>query len=218
MLPEKVQTTDLVKVEKNGEPMTTSLKVAEVFGKQHKDVLKAIKSLQVPDTWHKRNFALTFQDVPGPNNSTRQEPYYEMTRKGFTILAMGFTGEKAMQFKLDYIEEFDRMECTIKTITENMMLATSERAQKALIDTVQGQAVELASYKEECRQLRNVAAKAVPVSEFGSLSPRNGMPRLDFRRSTFVAKPEPLAVLVDQSFIDHLQLQFDFQQQQQGRA
>lgn len=94
----------------NGTPKTTSLAVAETFEKQHKDVLKKIDSLDCSEDFTKRNFALSeYTDSTG-----RPLPMYEMTRDGFTILAMGFNGKKAMQFKEKYIAAFNAMEQTVK--------------------------------------------------------------------------------------------------------
>lgn len=56
---------------KDGKVVTTSLKIAEVFGKQHKDVLKAIRNLECPEDFSQRNFALTSISVPQPNGGTR---------------------------------------------------------------------------------------------------------------------------------------------------
>lgn len=70
--------------------MTTSLKVAEVFGKQYKDVLKAINNLDCSENFRGRNFALTQIEVQACAVK-RKSPVYLMTRDGFTFLAMGFT-------------------------------------------------------------------------------------------------------------------------------
>lgn len=98
----------------NGKVTTTSLKIAEVFGKLHKDVLKVIESLQVPDNWHKRNFALMQIDRKIGNGAIRKDKAYSITRDGFTLLVMGFTGKAAMQFKIAYLEEFNRMETELR--------------------------------------------------------------------------------------------------------
>lgn len=90
----------------NGKAVTTSLKVAGVFGRQHKDVLKAIRDLNAPDDFTERNFAPSeYTDPTG-----RKCPMYTITRDGFTLLAMGFTGKKAMEFKIAYIRAFNEME------------------------------------------------------------------------------------------------------------
>jgi len=90
----------------DGRPVTTSLNVAEVFGKQHQHVLRAIDRLEVPGEFAASNFGRgSYLDA---NNQPR--PMYQITRDGFTLLAMGFTGKAAMQFKLAYISAFNAME------------------------------------------------------------------------------------------------------------
>lgn len=98
----------------DGKAVTTSLKIAEVFEKQHKSVIRSIESLEIPQEVSKHNFALTSFQVPQPNGGTRNVKAYLITRDGFTLLAMGFTGKKAMQFKLAYIEAFNQMEAELK--------------------------------------------------------------------------------------------------------
>lgn len=100
----------------DGKVTTTSLKIAEVFGKLHKDVLKVIESLQVPDNWHKRNFAPMQIDRKIGNGAIRKDKAYSITRDGFTLLVMGFTGAAAMRFKIAYLEEFNRMEAELRRL------------------------------------------------------------------------------------------------------
>ena len=90
--------------------MVSSLKVAEHFEKRHKDVLKAIKNLEIPEEFRERNFAPSEYAQETGIGQTRKYPMYLMTRDGFTLLAMGFTGKKAMQWKIRYIEAFNAME------------------------------------------------------------------------------------------------------------
>lgn len=100
----------------DGVPTTTSQKVADHFSKLHKNVLRDIENLraQVPPEWHQLNFEPMFADVQIGQGATRKDPAFLVTRDGFTMLAMGFTGAAAIKFKLDYISEFNRMEkvCT----------------------------------------------------------------------------------------------------------
>lgn len=104
----------------DGKVTTTSLKIAEVFGKLHKDVLKVIESLQVPDNWHKRNFAPMQIDRKIGNGATRKDKAYSITRDGFTLLVMGFTGAAAMRFKIAYLEEFNRMEAELRRLQDGI--------------------------------------------------------------------------------------------------
>ena len=86
--------------------MTTSLAVAKVFEKRHDNVLRDIQGLGAPEDFTRLNFeGSEYSDSTG-----RKLPMYLITRDGFTILAMGFTGKRAMEFKIKYIEAFNRME------------------------------------------------------------------------------------------------------------
>lgn len=88
-----------------GMPTTSSLRVAEVFKKNHRDVLRAIKKLECSKGFTERNFALSeYVDATG-----RKLPYYNITKDGFVFLAMGFTGKEAAKFKEDYINAFNWM-------------------------------------------------------------------------------------------------------------
>lgn len=107
------QLTNAVAVS-NGKVTTTSLKIAEVFCKPHKDVLKAIRSLETPEDFNRRNFSpVEYSDAKG-----EKRPAYCITKDGFTLLAMGFTGAKAMQFKIAYIEAFNAMERELQKLSK----------------------------------------------------------------------------------------------------
>lgn len=96
----------------DGQPTTTSNEVAQHFGKQHKHVLDKIAALlaDLPIEFAEPNFRLSeFTDSTG-----RTLPAYRLTRDGFTLLAMGFTGKKALAFKLAYIDAFNRMEAELQ--------------------------------------------------------------------------------------------------------
>jgi len=80
--------------EKDDQFWTTSLDIAEKFGKRHKDVLKAMRNLECPEDFTRRNFA------PGRRKTRAgEEEYYIISRDGFTLLAMGFTGKESIQWK-----------------------------------------------------------------------------------------------------------------------
>ncbi len=105
---------DLVTLSENNQPVTTSVKIAEVFGKEHKTVIRAINNIigdlrNLEDTG-RRNFVLSsYINLQG-----KEQKQYIVTRDGFTLLAMGFTGKKALEFKLRYISEFNRMEALLR--------------------------------------------------------------------------------------------------------
>ena len=93
-------------VNKEEVTVVTSLDVAETFGKEHKNVLRDIRELECSDEFNRLNFELTsYIDA----RNRKQDMYY-ITRDGFTLLVMGYTGEKAMRFKEAYIRQFNAME------------------------------------------------------------------------------------------------------------
>lgn len=98
----------------HNQPMTTSLVIAEKFSKRHKDVLRAIRNLECSKPFRERNFAPAFFEVPGPNGAVRQEECFNVTRDGFSFLAMGFTGKDVAQWKEKFIEAFNAMERTLR--------------------------------------------------------------------------------------------------------
>lgn len=88
---------------------TDSKRVARHFRKRHDNVLRAFDNLGCSDEYRRLNFEETIADVPGPKGATRQERVVRMTKDGFVILAMGFTGAEAMRIKEAYIRAFNSM-------------------------------------------------------------------------------------------------------------
>lgn len=95
-------------VNKEEVTVVTSLDVAETFGKEHKNVLADIRNIQ-SDISSAEFSALFYEEAYTASNG-KKNPMYYMNRDGFTLLVMGYTGEKAMQFKLAYIKQFNAME------------------------------------------------------------------------------------------------------------
>lgn len=110
LFPTEEQNNQQLVMINNNRVVTTSLRIAEYFSKAHKDVLKAISNLETTKDFQERNFSLSFYTRELPNGGSKKEPMYYITRDGFTLLAMGFTGKKAMQFKIAYINAFNEME------------------------------------------------------------------------------------------------------------
>jgi Rha family phage regulatory protein len=98
---------------------TTSLQVAAVFGKRHDHVLRDVRKLleELPAS-HRPNFGECFKINNLANG--KREPYFRITRDGFTLLAMGFTGKKALAFKLAYIDAFNAMAAYVKNQREGI--------------------------------------------------------------------------------------------------
>jgi Rha family phage regulatory protein len=94
-----------------------SRKIAEAFEKQHYNVLRDIERLIAPDSGLSSEFtALNFEFSKYVDPTGRKLPCYHLTRDGFTMLVMGYTGEKAMRFKEQYIKLFNEMEQQILTL------------------------------------------------------------------------------------------------------
>ena len=101
---------DLVFIGQNDRVLTTSLKVAEIFGKVHAKVMRDIENLYCSKDFTVANFGKrTFTTEQG-----NEYPMYEMTKDGFTFLVMGYTGKKAAAFKEAYINRFNEMEAELR--------------------------------------------------------------------------------------------------------
>lgn len=101
---------ELVFMGENSQALTNSLLVAEKFEKRHGDVIRAVENLILADAKLRSLFvSMTYVD-----EQMKERPMYAMNRDGFSLLAMGFTGKKAIQFKMDYINAFNAMEQALK--------------------------------------------------------------------------------------------------------
>lgn len=120
--------TELVIQSSNGNDVTTSLIVAQVFGKNHKDVLRDIEKLSCSEDFRVRNFAHT--PYTHPQNGQVYH-YYEMTKDGFSFLVMSYTGAKAGEFKEKFINEFNRREALLKD-DDYILMRSQQILQKRL--------------------------------------------------------------------------------------
>lgn len=121
---------ELAKIGKEERATCTSMDVAETFGKRHDTVLRDIKELGCSEDFNLHNFAeITYSDA-----RNRKQPAYVMTRDGFTLLVMGYTGELAMKFKEAYIKQFNAMEAALrgKLIEREKGIAVRQALTKAL--------------------------------------------------------------------------------------
>lgn len=107
----------------NNQTITTSLEVARYFGKQHKDVLKAIQNLECSEDFRRRNFApANYLDEQG-----KPRPAHEITRDGYSMLGFGFTGPQAARFREAYIAAFNSMEEALRRIQTEALIAQTKR-------------------------------------------------------------------------------------------
>lgn len=104
-------------INNNGELVVSSRKVAEDFGKQHKDVLENIRNILVAENSATKFFHATTHEYRG-----QQFPEFLMNRDGFCLLVMGFTGKEALAWKLKYIEAFNAMEKKLKELSAPQIL------------------------------------------------------------------------------------------------
>lgn len=147
----------------NGELTVSSLQVAENFEKQHKDVLEKIAALKA------ENSAVTSMFVESTYKAGTGKTYkcYDITRDGFSLLVMGFTGKKALEWKLKYIEAFNLMEKkqkenkTIQTVDKSKALEVREMNARVRMSN---QFLKLASVDTLSPEYRNIlVAKSAEV-------------------------------------------------------
>lgn len=124
----------------NNRIVTTSLRVAEYFGKEHYRVLRAISELECSDDFRAANFGVSNYTKQN-GNVKKSYPMYYLTRDGFTFLAMGFTGKVAAQFKEAYIKAFDEMEEMLRKqqctkYAERLLKSKIRRLNKSLAEGI----------------------------------------------------------------------------------
>jgi Rha family phage regulatory protein len=123
--------------------LTTSLKVAEVFGKQHKHVVRDIRVLmeQIKGLKDAPKFGLIYYI----DSAGREQEAYQMQKDGFTLLVMGYTGKKAMEFKISYLRAFEAMEAYIREMQKTIL----NNDELALIFNL----INFFRYLEHCKQI-----------------------------------------------------------------
>jgi len=157
-----------------GKLTTTSLQVAEFFGKEHKNVLRDIKHLIDNIEMGMLNFELTPYEHP-QNGQTYH--YYEMTEEGFTLLVMGYTGKEELKFKQAYIKAFSLMRELLSS--DDYIVHRSFEIMQKRLDSAQEKVKELTEKNEDLNlqnqlQQTTIAAQA-PVVEYATtvLSAKN---------------------------------------------
>lgn len=162
---------------KNKQVVTTSLNVAKKFDKRHDNVLRDLENLKEGVL----NFEEMFYEGVEMDAYNRPRKTYYMNRDGFTLLAMGFTGKKALDFKLDYIQAFNKMERElIELIKDSYMIEDPvKRAEKWIQERKQVQALELenAQLKPKALFAESVAAADtdILVNDLAKLLKQNGI-------------------------------------------
>lgn len=140
--------------ESGGQVRTCSRDVAAAFDKEHRNVLQAIDNLivEAPELGG-AEFSAGVYELP--NTGSQQHRQYEMTRDGFALLAMGFTGAKALKFKMSYIDAFNRMEAALRERNDAMRALNDPVAMRGL----------LLNYSEKVLELQAANAELAPKAE-----------------------------------------------------
>lgn len=164
---------DIILSTQNGEPVVSSRQIAENFDKNHRDVLRAVDNLK-EDV---RNFAQMFFEGTDQDSYGREQRAYLMNRDGFTLLAMGFTGKAALEWKLKYIAAFNEME---KNLAEQPQLTRSQLLATALIaahEELEEKDKQIETMKPKALFADAVSAsnQSILVGEMAKLLSQNGI-------------------------------------------
>ncbi len=121
--------------EKDGVPMADSRRVAEVFGVEHKNVLRDVRAIveRNPDRGQ-----LNFEPSTYLNAQNKAQPCFHMTRDGFAFLAFGWTTPRADEFKWTFMDAFNAMETELRRRIEEDRIKALAEAKAALADAERG--------------------------------------------------------------------------------
>ena len=154
----------------SNQPLTNSKLVAEVFEKEHKNVMQSIRKL-MDGTAQNSAVRQMFSESTYLNEQNKEQPMFIMNQDGFTLLAMGFNGKKAMEFKLKYIEAFNAMKRQIEqnkpSVPQNYLEAlkslvkSEEEKQQLALENKQQQETILTISKENM-ELGNKITEMLP--------------------------------------------------------
>jgi len=161
----------------DGQPMTTSLAVAEHFEKLHKNVVRdirelenSLKSSESQHSFHALNFEPMEVEVKIGLGKTRKDPAFRMTKDGFALLAMGFTGERALRFKIGYINAFNTLAETVQVQQAEMLRLRHEN--DLLTRLVTGSKPAELALKVQQYAIQTLGAPVYPTAPDGLLKRR----------------------------------------------
>lgn len=153
---------------KNGATLTNSLLVADKFEKNHRDVLESIRVLL--STAENSALLSMFMESSYIASNGKQNPMFIMNRDGFNLLTMGFTGKKALDFKLEYIEAFNKMERQLKELQASPEFKIPQSFSEALrLAAEQAEIIESQQRKIESDKPRVLFSTAVETAKSSSL-------------------------------------------------
>jgi len=179
----------------DGQPMTTSLAVAEHFEKLHKNVVRdirelenSLKSSESQHSFHALNFEPMEVEVKIGLGKTRKDPAFRMTKDGFALLAMGFTGERALRFKIGYINAFNTLAETVQVQQAEMLRLRHEN--DLLTRLVTGSKPAELALKVQQYAIQTLGAPVYPTAPDGLLKRRQAAQEAGmYRRASFTRWP-----------------------------
>lgn len=165
--------SDIVLSMQSGEPVASSRQIADNFEKRHDHVMRDIDAMKkdVP------NFGEMFFETTAPDSYGREQRTYLMNRDGFTLLAMGFTGKAALEWKLKYIAAFNEMEKKLADqpqLTRSQLLATALIAAHEELEEKDKQIAELTP-KGIFADAVSASSQSILVGEMAKLLSQNGI-------------------------------------------
>ena len=150
--------------EYEGQPVVSSREVANNFGKKHKHVLESIENIKA------ENSAVTKMFIESSYKAGTGKNYkeYLLTRDGFSLLVMGFTGAKALQWKLKYIEAFNKMEQYIKEQKPKLPTTYKEALQHLLVQVEENERLQLENQQQTkvIEKQSEVIGEMAPKAEY----------------------------------------------------
>lgn len=161
-------------------PAVTSLQVAESFEKEHKNVLRDIEAIlpQVPEKFVKLNFELYEYPIE-TGIGTRMAKSYLLSKDAFTLLTMGYTGEKAMAFKVAYIARFNEMEKALQanaptSLPEALRAYANMLEENELIRRQRDEAIRTKAWISDKKTATAMATTSVAVRKVNALEDELG--------------------------------------------
>ena len=151
--------------------VTTSLKIAEVFNKQHKHVLEAIED-KIQSAENSADYNSMFYETTYKDARNRNQKQYLLNRDGFTFIAFGFTGKEADRSKLDFIKAFNKMESQLKSgiptnYVEALRLAANQAEELEAKNQIIGELKPKADYLDKILKSKSLVTATQIAKDYG---------------------------------------------------
>lgn len=174
----------------NGQATTTSKQIAENFGREHKNVLRDIENIQKDVL----NSEPMFFETTLPDSYGRAQKAYIMNRDGFTLLAMGFTGSDALQWKIKYIQAFNEMEKKISNPSSSRISELEVKNKNAEARLKNAQTRQANFLLENLKKYKNIlcaeSVELLTTNAFEMIAGKNSLPRPKLAESKYYTATE----------------------------